>query len=89
MLLIIFELMTCIIVIIVIIIVIIVIIIVIIVIIIVIINTQVDMPIFFYIDPDFLSDPNMAGISNIILSYTFFPSQSDQGQKLIQSGPAH
>ena len=81
MLLIIFELMTFIIV--------IVIIIIIIVIIIVIINTQVDMPIFFYIDPDFLSDPNMAGISNIILSYTFFPSQSDQGQKLIQSGPAH
>ncbi|CAI0462132.1 unnamed protein product [Linum tenue] len=33
---------------------------------------QVDMPVFFYIDPEFETDPKMDGINNIILSYTFF-----------------
>ncbi|CAL1360749.1 unnamed protein product [Linum trigynum] len=33
---------------------------------------QVDMPVFFYIDPEFETDPKMEGINNIILSYTFF-----------------
>lgn len=32
----------------------------------------VDMPVFFYIDPDFLKDPNMKGIETITLNYTFF-----------------
>ncbi|KAK5018618.1 Cytochrome c oxidase assembly protein cox11, mitochondrial [Cryomyces antarcticus] len=32
----------------------------------------VDMPVFFYIDPEFLRDPNMKGIDTITLSYTFF-----------------
>ena len=32
----------------------------------------VDMPVFFYIDPDFLSDPNMRNIETITLNYTFF-----------------
>lgn len=32
----------------------------------------VDMPVFFYIDPDFLKDPNMKGIDSITLNYTFF-----------------
>lgn len=32
----------------------------------------VDMPVFFYIDPDFLKDPNMKGIDTITLNYTFF-----------------
>ena len=32
----------------------------------------VDMPVFFYIDPEFLKDPNMKGIDTITLSYTFF-----------------
>ncbi|KAJ1626121.1 cytochrome c oxidase assembly protein CtaG/Cox11 [Pavlovales sp. CCMP2436] len=35
-------------------------------------NETVDMPVFFYIDPDFLDDPNMAGINTLTLSYTFF-----------------
>ena len=35
-------------------------------------NESVDMPVFFYIDPDFLEDPNMAGINTLTLSYTFF-----------------
>ncbi|GMH30226.1 hypothetical protein Nepgr_032069 [Nepenthes gracilis] len=33
---------------------------------------QVDMPVFFYIDPEFATDPRMDGINNLILSYTFF-----------------
>ncbi|KAK6944651.1 Cytochrome c oxidase assembly protein CtaG/Cox11 [Dillenia turbinata] len=30
------------------------------------------MQVFFYIDPEFETDPKMDGINNIILSYTFF-----------------
>lgn len=30
------------------------------------------MQVFFYIDPEFETDPRMDGINNIILSYTFF-----------------
>lgn len=33
---------------------------------------QIDMPVFFYIDPEFEIDPKMDGINNLILSYTFF-----------------
>lgn len=36
----------------------------------------VDMPVFFYIDPDFVSDPNMKGIEQLTLSYTFFSKSS-------------
>ena len=32
----------------------------------------IDMPVFFFIDPDFLEDPRMADIDTITLSYTFF-----------------
>lgn len=32
----------------------------------------VDMPVFFYIDPEFVNDINMKGIDTITLSYTFF-----------------
>ncbi|CAN8310988.1 unnamed protein product [Cochlearia groenlandica] len=33
---------------------------------------KIDMPVFFYIDPEFETDPRMDGINNLILSYTFF-----------------
>jgi len=33
---------------------------------------QIDMPVFFYIDPEIEEDPRMDGINNLILSYTFF-----------------
>ena len=35
-------------------------------------NQTIDMPVFFYIDPDLLKDPLMEEVSTIILSYTFF-----------------
>ena len=33
---------------------------------------MVDMPVFFFIDPDFVDDPAMAKVDTITLSYTFF-----------------
>ncbi|KAG8496226.1 hypothetical protein CXB51_009519 [Gossypium anomalum] len=33
---------------------------------------QIDMSVFFYIDPEFETDACMDGINNLILSYTFF-----------------
>ncbi|OAY75656.1 cytochrome c oxidase assembly protein COX11, mitochondrial-like isoform X1 [Ananas comosus] len=38
---------------------------------------QIDMPVFFYIDPEFETDPKMDGINNLILSYTFFKVNED------------
>lgn len=35
---------------------------------------EVDMPVLFYIDPEFASDPNMRDVTNLVLSYTFFKS---------------
>ncbi|KAF9768954.1 hypothetical protein IL306_013687 [Fusarium sp. DS 682] len=32
----------------------------------------VDMPVFFYLDPDLLNDMNMRGVETVTLSYTFF-----------------
>ena len=32
----------------------------------------VDMPVFFFIDPEFCADPAMKGIDTVTLSYTFF-----------------
>lgn len=33
---------------------------------------QVDMPVFFYIDPEFATDPRLKGVDHLTLSYTFF-----------------
>ena len=38
-------------------------------------NEEVDMPVFFYIDPDYLEDPYLEKIDEIVLSYTFFESK--------------
>jgi cytochrome c oxidase assembly protein subunit 11 len=35
---------------------------------------EVDMPVFFYLDPEFASDPAMADVNDVCLSYTFFRS---------------
>jgi len=42
----------------------------------------VDMPVFFYIDPDFVNDPNMQGIEQVTLSYTFFKARYDKNGHL-------
>ncbi|KAK9732120.1 Cytochrome c oxidase assembly protein CtaG/Cox11 [Popillia japonica] len=36
---------------------------------------QVDMPVFFYIDPEFIEDPKMEFVKEITLSYTFFEAK--------------
>ena len=38
------------------------------------------MPVFFYIDPDYLEDPFLEDIDTVYLSYTFF--ESKPGMKL-------
>ncbi|XP_077287608.1 cytochrome c oxidase copper chaperone COX11 [Arctopsyche grandis] len=40
-------------------------------------HEQVDMPVFFYIDPEFASDPKMELVDEIILSYTFFEAKKN------------
>ena len=37
---------------------------------------QVDMPVFFYLDPEFAYDPKMENVRDIVLGYTFFESKS-------------
>jgi len=39
---------------------------------------QVDMPVFFYIDPEFGDDPRMEMVNVITLSYTFFEAKEGQ-----------
>uniref|UniRef100_A0A914XG29 Cytochrome c oxidase assembly protein COX11, mitochondrial n=1 Tax=Plectus sambesii TaxID=2011161 RepID=A0A914XG29_9BILA len=41
---------------------------------------KVDMPVFFYIDPDYVDDPALEYTDDIILSYTFF--EAKKGLKL-------
>ena len=36
-------------------------------------HQQVRMPVTFYVDPQLLSDPDAAGVTQITLSYTFHP----------------
>jgi len=42
----------------------------------------VDMPVFFYIDPEFVGDPSMKGIGEVTLSYTFFKAKYDKNGTL-------
>ncbi|XP_061667306.1 cytochrome c oxidase assembly protein COX11, mitochondrial isoform X3 [Syngnathoides biaculeatus] len=41
-------------------------------------HEEVDMPVFFYIDPEFDVDPRMARVDTITLSYTFFEAKDGQ-----------
>lgn len=43
-------------------------------------HEEIDMPVFFYIDPDFAEDPRMENVNEITLSYTFF--EAKEGIKL-------
>lgn len=44
---------------------------------------EVDMPVFFFIDPDIVSDPLMRNVDDIILNYTFFKARYDEDGVLI------
>lgn len=44
---------------------------------------EVDMPVFFFIDPDFVNDPQMRNVDDIILNYTFFKARYDDNGVLI------
>lgn len=39
---------------------------------------EIDMPVFFFIDPDFATDPAMENVTNITLSYTFFKTGDEK-----------
>ncbi|CAH1794660.1 unnamed protein product [Owenia fusiformis] len=56
-------------------------------------HEQVDMPVFFYIDPEFAEDPKMENVDSITLSYTFFEAKEGfqvplPGYMQPQSAPA-
>lgn len=41
---------------------------------------EVDMPVFFFIDPDFAKDPDLRSIDDIILHYSFFRASYTDGE---------
>lgn len=48
----------------------------------------VDMPVFFYLDPDLLNDLNMKGIETVTLSYTFFKARYDDNGRFMRPAVA-
>ena len=50
---------------------------------------KIDMPVFFYIDPEFALDPRLKGVDNLTLSYTFFEvEEGKEYPQLPQPGQA-
>lgn len=45
-------------------------------------HESIQMPVLFFIDPDFLRDPKVAEVDTITLSYTFFKSEEFNTQNL-------
>ena len=41
------------------------------------------MPVFFFLDKDFVDDPQMKRIDSIVLSYTFFKARYDKDGHLV------
>jgi len=48
---------------------------------------EIDMPVFFYIDPDFIRDPNLQGVRDISLAYTFFESKGTEHLAMMGGDP--
>ncbi|CUS20436.1 LAQU0S01e06546g1_1 [Lachancea quebecensis] len=46
---------------------------------------EIDMPVFFFIDPDFATDPRMRNIDDIVLHYTFFRAHYANGGAVSES----
>lgn len=42
---------------------------------------EVDMPVYFFVDPAMADDPNMADVTTITLSYTFYQAPDQSGAK--------
>lgn len=45
-------------------------------------NEEIDMPVFFFIDPSFADDPYLESTDKITLSYTFFKTGDEQEEEL-------
>ncbi|CAH6722335.1 cytochrome c oxidase assembly protein Cox11p, mitochondrial [[Candida] jaroonii] len=41
---------------------------------------EVDMPVFFFLDPDFAKDPNLRNIDDVVLHYSFFRASYTDGE---------
>jgi cytochrome c oxidase assembly protein subunit 11 len=39
------------------------------------------MPVFFYLDPEIEKDPHTKDVTQLTLSYTFFPIQDDEEEE--------
>ncbi|KZT57661.1 putative COX11-cytochrome-c oxidase assembly protein [Calocera cornea HHB12733] len=48
---------------------------------------EVDMPLFFFIDKDFVDDPTMRDIDDVVLSYTFFKARLTNKGHLVPDAP--
>lgn len=48
---------------------------------------EVDMPVFFFIDPDFANDPRMRNIEDIVLHYAFFKAHYRDGDQIAPVKP--
>ncbi|XP_065187125.1 cytochrome c oxidase assembly protein COX11, mitochondrial-like isoform X2 [Sycon ciliatum] len=45
---------------------------------------EVDMPVFFYVDPDIMENPRLAFEDRIVLSYTFFEAKEEEVDKFLE-----
>ncbi|GMH36641.1 hypothetical protein BSKO_04514 [Bryopsis sp. KO-2023] len=48
---------------------------------------HVDMPVFFYIDPEFATDPKMKKVDHLTLSYTFFKVEEEEEEEEGKGNP--
>ena len=48
---------------------------------------EIDMPVFFYIDPEFSKDPAMDAVTCITLSYTFFKTGEEDVEPIVDDKP--
>mmetsp|Transcript_1784 Transcript_1784/g.5194 ORF Transcript_1784/g.5194 Transcript_1784/m.5194 type:complete len:376 (+) Transcript_1784:81-1208(+) len=49
---------------------------------------KIDMPVFFYLDPEFATDPRMKKVNHLTLSYTFFKVAEEEVADVPYTGPA-